>query len=290
MRKIDLEQGSDAWLLWRKSVLTATDASVIMGVSPYDTPYKLWQKKMGLGQEPFFNSAMARGVHDEPIARRLFMEKTGVSITPVCIESDNYPILGASLDGISDCGKYSVEIKSNGDQYHFALRSSGEIPDFHWIQMQHQMMCMDGKAEKGYYVSYNKGDMIIKEVEPDTAWMEKYLEKANQFWSCLVFSEPPAPTSRDYKDMTYNPVWASIASEYRITCEEIKVLEAKKEKMKEQLIEIATEESSAAHGIKLLKKSVKGRVDYDLVPELKGINLDKYRKPTTNVWSITLDK
>ena len=48
---IELEQGSPEWLSWRRTVITATDASVIMGNNPWETPYSCWQRKLGLLEE-----------------------------------------------------------------------------------------------------------------------------------------------------------------------------------------------------------------------------------------------
>ena len=40
-------------------------------------------------------------------------------------------------------------------------------------------------------------------------------------------------------------------------------------------------------GIKATRYLVSGRVDYDAIPELKGINLDLYRKPATECYRVT---
>ena len=40
-------QGTSEWLENRKNHIGASDAPVVMGVSPWDTPYKLWENKLG---------------------------------------------------------------------------------------------------------------------------------------------------------------------------------------------------------------------------------------------------
>ena len=43
-RLINLEQGTYEWLEWRMGGLGASDAPVVMGVSPYSTSRTLWER------------------------------------------------------------------------------------------------------------------------------------------------------------------------------------------------------------------------------------------------------
>jgi putative phage-type endonuclease len=61
MKMIEVEQGTKEWLLWRKTVITATDCPAIMGSSPWVTIYKCWQKKLGLIKDEKSNPSMERG-------------------------------------------------------------------------------------------------------------------------------------------------------------------------------------------------------------------------------------
>ncbi len=106
MKIIHVEQGSKEWLSWRKTVITATDCPAILGPSPWSTAYKCWQKKLDLIEEQPTNYAMERGKGLEPFIRERFMDKFRINMTPVVVESSEYDFLGASLDGLSDCGKY----------------------------------------------------------------------------------------------------------------------------------------------------------------------------------------
>ena len=280
MRKVDHEQGSQAWLDWRKNFLTATDAAMLLGASPYTTPFKGWQRKVGQAPEQFVNQAMLRGNREEPKAREMFIQQYGLEMNPCCIESEKHTFLGASLDGISSCGQYLLEIKST--------RHSDSIPDFHICQMQHQMLCTDGLAKKCYYVTIWENEIQVKEVMADENWMKDYVPKALDFWKKVVLFDPPAMTNKDYKDMN-GGIWQSYATEYRKACDQIKALEEVKDSYKKELIKMCGEDSCFGNGIKVMKKITKGRVDYDLIDELAGVNLEKYRKPTTFSWTIMID-
>lgn len=288
MRKVEFEQGSPEWLQWRRGLLTATDAPMLMGASPYVTLYKGWQRKVGQIPEQQETEPMRRGKKDEPIAREWFIKEYGIEMEPCCVESETYNFIGSSLDGLSSCGKYILEIKSNGDQYHFGL--NGGLPDFHLMQMQHQLLSTDNTAEMGFYLSYNKGEMIVKEVYPDRDWLEYYLPKAREYWRRVVFFDPPPMTNKDYKDMTGQNAWNSYANEYRKASEQIKNLEEVKESYKKELVKLCGEDSCFGNGIKVIKKTIKGRIDYDSVTELQGIDIEKYRKSPTSSWTIMIDQ
>ncbi len=282
MRKVDFEQGSEDWLNWRKGLLTATDAAMLLGASPYVTPYKGWQRKTGQAPEQVVNSAMQRGQRDEPIARSIFNREYGINMTPCCIESEKYNFLGASLDGMSECETSILEIKSQ--------RPVNFVPEFHMFQIQHQMLCSDGKVKQTYYVSHWEGENITFTVLPDEEWMKNYIPKAQEFWKSVLLLEPPALSCKDYKDMTGAVNWDGYASEYKNLCAQIKVLEELKDSYKKELINLCGDDSCSGNGIKVLKKMVKGRVDYEKIPELSNVDFDKYRKPASFSWTIMLEQ
>lgn len=288
MRKVPLDQGSDQWLKWRQGLLTATDAPMLLGLSPYVTPYKGWQRKLGLIPEQQETEPMRRGKRDEPIAREWFIKEYGIDMEPCCVESDELNFIGASLDGLSPCGRYILEIKSNGDQYHFGLNSGP--PEFHYCQMQHQYLSCDKIPEMCFYLSWNKNGPKVLETKIDKSWAEDYIPKAREFWRKVVFFEAPEMTNKDYRDMSFVASWKVCAEEYRKACEEIKKLEEIKEKYRHELINLSGEESAFGQGIKVIKKTVKGRIDYDSIPELSSVNVEKYRKSPAMSWTILLDQ
>lgn len=284
-------QGSQEWLDWRKGLLTATDCPMLLGLSPYATPFQGWQRKTGKIPEQAETEPMRRGKRDEPIAREWFNKEFGLEMEPVCVESTYFPFIGASLDGLSKCGRYILEIKSNGAQYHFGLNDG--IPEFHNCQMQHQFLSTDQKVEKGFYLSWHNGDPIVKEVHPDEIFMQDYLPKAKKFWEGCIFDEPPALTNKDYKDMSEVSEWYAFANEYKKICGQIKTLEDLKDSYRKELIKLCNDESSSGSGIKVLKKFSKGRIDYAAACQHYKITdefLREYRKADSYAWTIMLDQ
>ncbi|MEA1053321.1 YqaJ viral recombinase family protein [Lamprobacter modestohalophilus] len=50
MKLIDVAQRSDAWQAWRAQGITASETPVILGHSPYKTPWRLWAERTGLAR------------------------------------------------------------------------------------------------------------------------------------------------------------------------------------------------------------------------------------------------
>jgi len=283
MKIIELEQGSQEWLSWRKTVITATDASIIMGNNPWETTYRCWQRKLGLIEEKKSNEAMERGKRLEPEARARFIELHGIDMMPAVVESTQIDFLGASLDGMSKDGSTLLEIKCGGDKLH-AMASRGEIPEYYKDQMQHQLLVTG--AEKCFYYSYDGKNGIYLEVFPDPEYRVKFMPKARDFWRCVAFCEPPALQDSDYKDMSKEPKWKELASHYRKINDQIKSLEEIKERYRKELLSLCGDQSCLGDGIKAMKMVMRGRVAYDEIPEIKDIDLDKYRKESTTTWKI----
>ena len=232
MKKINLEQGSPEWLAWRKTVITATDASIIMGNNPWDTPFKCWQRKLGLIEEKTSNEAMERGKRLEPEARAKFIEHHGIDVKPAVVESTEFDFLGASLDGITQLGGTLLEIKCGGAKLH-DMAARGEIPEYYRDQMQHQLLVTG--AEKCFYYSYNGREGICIDVLPDPEYKAKFMPKAREFWKCVALNEPPALQDADYKNMSDEPTWMESATKYCNFDEQIKNLEKEKEKERKRL-------------------------------------------------------
>jgi len=291
MIRIELEQGTPEWLKWRRTVITATDCPALLGSSPYMTAYKCWQRKLGLIEEQPSNAAMERGKRLEPEARERFnnemLPEMGLKFEPAVVESTTYTYLGASLDGITPCNRFIVEIKCGGAAL-FDMAQHGIIPDHYMHQIQHQLLVTG--AEKAFYYCYNgkEGRTII--VMPDNKFVDKFIPKAKDFLKCIADFEPPALMNNDYQDMSTNQLWSSYSKAYSEIDAQIKILEEEKEKIRKNLIYLCDERNCSGHGLKIQKMISKGRIDYDRIPELKSVEIEGYRKANSITWRIISDK
>ena len=67
------------------------------------------------------------------------------------------------------------------------------------------------------------------------------------------------------------------------------LVNAKNEAMKE-LIELSDGVSSFGNGYTFEQIQREGSVDYKAIPELKGVDLNKYRKESINYWKLSFTK
>lgn len=273
-------QGTPEWLKLRKTKITATDASVIMGVNRWKTTTQLYHEKTSEENNTFVNEAMQRGIDLEPIARDLFTIKTGIEMLPMVIIKD---WAMASLDGMSELADYILEIKCPSHADHYTA-IGGKVPYHYYPQLQHQMYVTG--VQFAYYFSFDGADGVIVEVPRDDKYIEKMVEEELKFYQCLINKTPPEPCEGDYTERN-DDVWQECASKWKTLTETIKELEKAEEELRKQLIFLAGESNTKGAGISLCQVSRKGNVDYSKIPELKGIDLEKYRKASTNSWRIT---
>ena len=181
---LSLEQGTAEWLELRKTKITATDSAVIMGISPWKTKQQLYHEKLSDDPPSPPNAYMQRGIDLEPVARELFIIKTGHKMVPKVVIKD---WAMASLDGINLWDEI-LEIKCAGQKDH-AIAMSGKIPKHYYPQLQHQMYVCN--SEKAFYFSFDGIDGAIVEVQRNDEYIERMIDEELKFYYCLMNKLPP---------------------------------------------------------------------------------------------------
>jgi putative phage-type endonuclease len=192
MPVIDTPQGSPEWLSYRKSKIMATDIPIILGSNPWKNKLELWEEKLDLRQPIQLNDAMRRGQLLEPDARAIAIKELGMQFDPCVYESDKYPYLSASLDGMRGCGKYILEIKCPKEFTHLDAVEKN-IPLYYLDQMQTQLLVSE--AEVCFYFSYRPEyelqKYVIVEVYPDKEKQAEIIEKGYEFYMQMCQMQPP---------------------------------------------------------------------------------------------------
>lgn len=276
---IELIQGTPEWHALRKTKITATDACVIMGASPWKTRIQLYHDKLSNEPPMVPNARMQRGIDLEPIARDLFILRHGIHVEPKVIIKD---WAMASLDGIDSSRKHVLEIKCPGEKDHITAISS-KVPDHYYPQVQHQMYVCD--VDQMYYFSFDGIEGVTVKVKRDDEYIKKMVEEEKKFYECLMTRTPPEPAEDDYIERE-DVLWKQCASNWISVSLQIKDLEREEEELRKQLIFLSGESNTKGAGISLCQVNRKGNVDYTKIPELKGIDLDKYRKHGVSCWRI----
>jgi len=285
MRKMELEQASTEWLLWRKDGIGASDVPIIMGESPYGTTYTLWLEKLGV-IEKRMNSNMQYGKDKESYVRKSINEMEEKDYEPACFESNKFPWMKASLDGYSE--KHgAIEIKCCNKEEHESARK-GEIPLKYKAQLQHQMSVLNQMRMD--YWSFNNDELVCVKVERDEEYISQMITKEKEFWECVQTFTPPKLTDKDFVKQS-NPVFIQMAQELKTVRNSKRELEKKEEDLKSSLISMCEDKSSIGGGLKFSKNVRKGSIDWKSIVEKEcqpdDEFLSHYRKENIIYWSIT---
>ncbi len=178
--KLEFEQSTDEWLSWRRGGIGASDAPVVMGLSPWQTDGELFLLKTGQKAERPANDAMQRGKRLEPVARLAYVNHSGIDVVPVCVQSREHPWMRASLDGLSADGRHVVEIKCPGEKDH-RQAATGSVPEKYYPQLQH-ILAVTGLGEI-YYWSFRFDHTVLLKVDRDEAFIAGLVEKEIAFWA-----------------------------------------------------------------------------------------------------------
>ena len=273
----------EEWLKLRKNYLGASDAPVVCGVSPWTTPFQLWQEKLGLLPEREDNWNMRRGRLQEEEARQLYEKKTGTLMNPEMVFHPTKKFMMATLDGLSLNGDIAVEIKCPGGADHETAKK-GKVPEKYYPQLQHQLACID--INQLHYFSYRDGEGILVEVGRDEKFLDELYQNEEKFWNKVLHLEAPELTPKDFRDKEMCPEWKAIAKRWLTVSKQLKALESDEEACRQILIEIAEDSSAIGCGVRLTKVVRKGNVDYKAIPELRGVDLDLYRKKAIRSWRL----
>lgn len=283
-----MRQGTEEWKQARKAHIGASDASAIMGVG-FKTAYQLWQEKMNLVPDKPPSPAMMRGIEMEPIALEAYEKIVGHMMMDAVVFSEEYPWMMASMDGIPIDGgdRKDVEIKVPGAADH-ELARKGIVPDKYYPQLQHQM-CVRSKDKMDYF-SWNEESTALIEVVRDQGYIDAMLDLQREFWHCMTKGIPPKLTEKDYINKADDDERAELELRVLAASREQKSAESEYKRLKKLLEELSDGHNVQGRYTKFTRVVQPGRVNYDLIPELNGVDLDKFRGEPTAYWIVTETK
>jgi putative phage-type endonuclease len=268
-----LVQGSAEWHEHRRKYRNASETPVVLGVSPWQTPYQLWQQKLGL-VDAEVTPAMLHGAQLEPQARAAYEALTGHVMQPLVLLDGEY---SASLDGITLGGERVLEIKCplrGRESTLWKTIEAGRLPDhYHW-QVQHQLMVAGAVVADVYVFDGSEG--LLLEVTPDASCRVRIHEAWGSFSAHLAQRTPPPLSKGDVRQRD-DPEWTTAARAYieaRRTADEVqRTLDA----AKAQLIALTSHTSETGSGVTVSRYWRRGSIDYSKIEELRALDLEQYR-------------
>lgn len=282
-----LIQGTTEWLNWRKGKLSASKTAIILGFSPYCTPFELFEEELGLREPKKATAHMQRGLDVEDEARDWLYTQTGLRFEPKCWEHVN-PLYISSLDGMSSDQKHIVEIKNNNKEFH-EIAKRGNIIDMHYAQIQHHMFCTD--LSECFYLSWRKDDPIFFPVKRNQIFIDGMIPKLLDFKCMCDDLIPPPLTDRDYVDVSDDIHLFALACDYECKNSLMKTLEKTCKDLKEEIKEISGNRNIKCKQFKLTKYPSRTIIDYDklIAEHCPNVDIKAYAKPTTYAYRITME-
>jgi putative phage-type endonuclease len=285
---IEIEQRSSQWLKLRGSSVGSSEVSTVMGTSPFETPFGLWQIKTGRKPPVKVNAAMQRGIDYEDTARDLLERVSGISFTPKMFEHDTKSFMRVSLDGINADHSIICEIKCPTSDGLRQYGKEGKVPQYYESQIEYQML-VSGARKAKFFTWYSNDEFYLIDMEFDEKRGKEIEDKVTEFWQYILSDTPPQLTDKDYKE-EISPSWQALAGEYLRLKSQFKDIESR---FKEAEAQLKTKFKTLGHpaikgaGVSLLEYDKKGLVNYSAIPELSNVDLEKYRKKSTKVIRIT---
>ncbi len=236
-----MEQNTPEWIEMRKNKLGASDAPVVMKVSPYKTPYQLWQEKLSLVKPQEETYPQAEGKRKEPIAKAALEDKLGMPLFPSVKLHNQRSWMMASIDAMSFDQRTIAEIKCPGKVDHESALS-GQVPEKYFPQLQHQMEVCE--VEQNYYFSFDGNQGVLLKVQRDDKYIKQLLIEEEKFWECMNTFEPPELIDRDYVTRE-DERWNRLANRLK----DLRELQSEEEQIKAELISLAAGQNSLGRGI-----------------------------------------
>lgn len=290
MKKIEIAQNTPEWLTFRDDKIGGSDIAAIIGAegafqNRQDVLFQKLGHKRALSehQKKIFNEG-----HEWERVVRDALNQSGWNFVPEVVVADWEPRFMASLDGIDHKEKTILEIKSVMTTERFA-KYCETTPQHYYAQVQWQLYCTG--LERAMIAFVHDGNVFTKNIERDVemqSFMENHAIKFLQELDAIKAGTMPAP----------------ILSVQTTDMERIAFLKRQEKEMQIQLDMVTEEIKSLAEkvltefnaivvssdGIQVEWVEREGSVDYKKIPELKDLDLKKFRRPGTKYIKVSLKR
>lgn len=286
-----MEQGSQAWLEWRKKGVGSSDAPIIMGVSPYKTKHQLWCEKIQDGcadESKGKNFIFEKGHHIEERVRGYFELKEDITYTADLFEREDKPYIRASMDLANKEHGKGKEVK------YVSLEEfeAGICPERYFPQVQHQYLCTDFLEinlvlvtdyvmVNGEKVKIPKGSQLrMKEiaVPVDVDYCAKLYDECVKFMEYHVEKKiAPELTDRDavvIKDRNLKHLLSKY-KRLKAKVDKVKPFQDEMEEIKEEIFKLTTHPIMKYGEIRVTTSERKGSIDYKKIPAVKAMKEDE---------------
>lgn len=181
----------DEWLQHRQKSIGGSDASSIIGLNPWSSPYTVWADKLGKIPPKEDNEAMRQGRDLEFYVAERFCEATGKKVrreNHILINPD-YPFAHANVDRMVVGEDAGLECKTTSS-LNMKNFKNGAFPDTYYVQCVHYMMVTGCKKWYLAVLVLNK-DFMVFEIERDEEEIEALAKSEAEFWKLVEEKTSP---------------------------------------------------------------------------------------------------
>ncbi len=201
------------WVEHRKKSLGGSDASAIIGLNSWSSPYTIWAEKLGKLPPKEDNEAMRLGRDLEAYVAERFTEATGKKVRREnsILYNLQYPFAHANVDRMVIGEDAGLECKTTS-VLNMKSFKNGSFPDTYYVQCVHYMMVTGCK--KWYLAVLVLGkEFLWFEIERDEEEIKALAESEEAFWRLVKSNTPPAADGTTSTTNTINAIFPKSVSE-----------------------------------------------------------------------------
>jgi putative phage-type endonuclease len=257
----------------------ASETPAVMGCSPWFPKSHIQLARVKRGLDAVFETrAMAYGTANEARARAKLEQLTDLVFEPAVAVDGDY---SASLDGRTFDGETILEVKCPASGEKSSLFDAS-LPMNYLLQVQHQLMV--SKAKKCLFFVWTPHTHRLVEITPNETLQQNIRDAWDAFWPLMSVPEEELAVKEIAERSDSD--WFLAVEAYN-TARQARVLAEEQEATaRNRLIELADGMDSQGYGVRVASATRAGNVNYKAIPELKGVDLDKYRAPPTPYWVV----
>jgi putative phage-type endonuclease len=188
------EMTRQEWLETRTKGIGGSDASIVLGLNKWKTPFELWLEKTGqVVPVESQNEAAYFGTLLEDLVAKEFEIRSGKKVRKrnAMFYHPDYPFITANVDRLIVGEKAILECKTTSS-YNAKEWEDEEIPANYIVQLQHYLGVLGPEYKKAYIAVLIGGQRFVwKEVDRDDELIDMIFQSEQTFWEHHVEKKIP---------------------------------------------------------------------------------------------------
>lgn len=290
LKFVSLEQGSPEWLAFRTEGLGASEFPSVYGTpDAYSDQESLIQAKLGLKiveLSEYSKEIFAQGHEIEGIVRES-LNQEGFSFKPaVCVYPKNERLF-ASLDGLDMDREQILEVKSTSSKKIIEQIEQGMIPAVYYAQIQFQLFVTGLSGATLVVVNKTNNERHRFSVAPDQQLLSSIERIGVAFLTELDKRRTDLTQISSDSDVSRLEEVVAVIKDLEA---KLKILEDEKKFLADLVLRRYNAYTVSSPRITVEYCQRQGNVDYKAIPELAGVDLEKYRKKPSEYIKVTIAK